>query len=77
MTLVTSALLYAVVCRGGGSMDRDRKRLKKLVRWASYVLDCPLDSIEALGERGDVSQADVNHGQHLSPPAPDCEALSC
>ena len=50
-TLVASALLYAVVCRGGSSMDRDWKRLKKLVRRASSVLDCPLDSLEVLGER--------------------------
>ena len=32
---------------------------------ASSVLDCLLDPIEVVGE------ADVNHGQHLSPPAPD------
>ena len=33
-TVVTSALFYAVACWGGSSMDRDRKRLNKLVRRA-------------------------------------------
>ena len=50
-TVAASALLYAVVCRGGNSTDRDRKRLNKLVRRFSPVLDCILDSIEAMGER--------------------------
>ena len=50
-TVVASALLYAMVCWGGSSTDRDRKRLNKLVRRASSVLDCPLDSIEVVGER--------------------------
>lgn len=50
-TVVASALLYAVVCWGGGSTDRDRKRLNRLVRRAGSVLDCSLDSIEEVGER--------------------------
>lgn len=56
-------IFYAVVCWGGGSTERDRKRLNKLVRRAASVLDCSLDSIE------DVSQADIYHGRPLSPPA--------
>ena len=51
MTLWWHQLLYAVVCWGGSSLCRDRKRLNKLVRRASSVLDCPLDLIEVVGER--------------------------
>ena len=40
-----------VVCWGGSSTDRDRKRLNKLVRRASSILDCPLESTESVGER--------------------------
>ena len=50
-SVVASALLYAVVCLEGSSLDRDRRRLNKLVRRASSVLDCPLDSLEVVGER--------------------------
>ena len=32
-------------------MDRDRKRLNKLVRTSTSVLDCPLDSKEVMGGR--------------------------
>ena len=32
-------------------LSSDRKRLNKLVRKARYVLDCPLDFIEVVGER--------------------------
>ena len=46
-----SALLNAVVSWGGSSKDRDRKRLNKLVRRASSVLDCLLDSTDVVGER--------------------------
>ena len=42
-TVVASALLNEVVCWGGSSTDRDRKRLNKLVRMDSSVLDWPLD----------------------------------
>ena len=50
-SVVASAIFYAVVCWRGGSTDRDRNRLNKLIRRASSVLDCPLDSIEEVGER--------------------------
>ena len=49
--MVASAIFYAVVCWGCGSSERDRKRLNKLVKRAGSVLDCPLDSIEEVGER--------------------------
>ncbi|CAJ1076393.1 hypothetical protein L3Q82_010059 [Xyrichtys novacula] len=39
-SVVASALFYAVVCWGAGSTERDRKRLNRLVRRASSVLDC-------------------------------------
>ena len=50
-SVMASAIFYAVVCWRGGSTDRDRSRLNKLIRRASSVLDCPLDSIEEVGER--------------------------
>ena len=50
-SVVASAIHYAVVCWKGGSSDRDRSRLNRLIRRASSVLDCPLDSIEVVGER--------------------------
>lgn len=49
--MVGSALLYAVVCSGGSSTDRDRKRRNKLFRRLSSVLGRPLDSMEVVGER--------------------------
>ena len=49
--MVVSAFLYAVVCCGASSTYRDGKRLNKLVGRASSVLDCPLGSIEVVGER--------------------------
>ncbi|KAK3542872.1 hypothetical protein QTP70_006148 [Hemibagrus guttatus] len=50
-TVVASAILCAIVCWVGGSTERDRKRLNKLVRRASSVLGCPLDLVEEVGER--------------------------
>lgn len=49
--MIASAILSTVVCWGGGSMERDKKRLSKLVKRASSVLANPLDSIEEVGER--------------------------
>ena len=40
-----------MVCWGCGSSERDRKRLNKLVKRVGSVLDCPLDSIEEVGEK--------------------------
>ena len=50
-TVVASAIFYAVVCWGGGCTERDRNRLNKLVKRASSVVGCPLDSVEDVGER--------------------------
>ncbi len=44
-------IFYAVVSWGAGSSERDRKRLNKLVKRASSILECPLDPIEEMGER--------------------------
>lgn len=41
----------AIVCWGWGSTDRDRIRLNKMVKRASSVLGCPLDSVEEVVDR--------------------------
>ncbi|KAI3352619.1 hypothetical protein L3Q82_005557 [Scortum barcoo] len=46
-TVVASVVSYAVVCWGGGCSERDKKRLNRLIKRASSVCGCPLDSIEA------------------------------
>lgn len=48
---VASPIFFAVFCCDSGSTDRDKKRLNKLIKRASYVLDCPLDAMEEMGER--------------------------
>ncbi|KAI3377482.1 hypothetical protein L3Q82_008657, partial [Scortum barcoo] len=40
-----------VGCWGGGCSERDKKRLNRLIKRASSVCGCPLDSIEVMGER--------------------------
>ncbi|XP_031172325.2 uncharacterized protein LOC116062024 [Sander lucioperca] len=50
-TEVASAIFYAVVCWEPGSPERDRKRLNRLVKRATSVLACPLDTIEKVRER--------------------------
>ncbi|KAI3361900.1 hypothetical protein L3Q82_002220 [Scortum barcoo] len=40
-----------LVCWGGGCSERDKKRLNRLIKRASSVCGCPLDSIEVMGER--------------------------
>ncbi|KAI3354734.1 hypothetical protein L3Q82_004567 [Scortum barcoo] len=45
-TVVASVVSYAVVCWGGGCSERDKKRLNRLIKRASSVCGCPLDSIE-------------------------------
>lgn len=59
-TVVVSAIFYTAVCWGSGSMDRDRKRLNKLIKRNSSILDCPLDVREE-----DFGQTDVNHRQYI------------
>ncbi|KAI3376491.1 hypothetical protein L3Q82_016455, partial [Scortum barcoo] len=55
-TVVASVVSYAgllcsLVCWGGGCSERDKKRLNRLIKRASSVCGCPLDSIEVMGER--------------------------
>ncbi|KAI3373021.1 hypothetical protein L3Q82_023456, partial [Scortum barcoo] len=49
--VVASVVSYAVVCWGGGCSERDKKRLNRLIKRASSVCGCLLDSIEVMGER--------------------------
>ncbi|TWW77670.1 hypothetical protein D4764_12G0010600 [Takifugu flavidus] len=46
-SVVGSAIFYGIVC--WSSSIRDRKRMDRLVRRASSVLGCPLDSMEVVG----------------------------
>ncbi|TWW59260.1 hypothetical protein D4764_06G0007900 [Takifugu flavidus] len=45
-SVVGSAIFYVIVCWSSSIMDRDRRRMDRLVRRASSVLGCPLDSVE-------------------------------
>ena len=47
---VASVLFYAAVCWGGSMMDKDAKRLNKLVKKAGSVLGESLDSLESVVE---------------------------
>ena len=48
---VASVLFYAAVCWGGSVMDKDAKRLNKLVKKAGSVLGERPDSLESVVER--------------------------
>ncbi|TWW72645.1 hypothetical protein D4764_15G0000390 [Takifugu flavidus] len=48
-SVVGSAIFYGIVCWSISITDRDRKRMDRLVRRASSVLGCPLDSVEVVG----------------------------
>ncbi|TWW64349.1 Acetylcholine receptor subunit delta [Takifugu flavidus] len=48
-SVVGSAIFYGIVCWSSSIMDRDRKRMDRLVRRTSSVLGCPLDSVEVVG----------------------------
>ncbi|KAI3364710.1 hypothetical protein L3Q82_011478 [Scortum barcoo] len=74
-TVVASVVSYAVVCWGGGCSERDKKRLNRLIKRASSVCGCPLDSIEVMGERRALAKTVHHHGQHLPPSASDCGGL--
>ena len=50
-SMAASAIHYVVICWRVASSNQDRKRLNKLVRRASSVLGCPLDSVEEVGEK--------------------------
>ncbi|KAI3358530.1 hypothetical protein L3Q82_014948, partial [Scortum barcoo] len=67
-TVVASVVSYAVVCWGGGCSERDKKRLNRLIKRASSVCGCPLDSIEVMGERRALAKLsifmDTSHPLH-------------
>ncbi|KAK3524818.1 hypothetical protein QTP86_007594 [Hemibagrus guttatus] len=44
-TVVASTILYTIVCWVGGSTERDRKRMNKLVSRASSVLGYPVEEV--------------------------------
>ncbi|KAI3357059.1 hypothetical protein L3Q82_015437 [Scortum barcoo] len=54
-SVVASAIFYGstpmIVCWASSITDRDRRRMDRLVRRASSVLGCPLDSVEVVGNR--------------------------
>ncbi|KAI3368911.1 hypothetical protein L3Q82_025427 [Scortum barcoo] len=74
-TVVASVVSYAVVCWGGVCSERDKKRLNRLIKRASSVCGCPLDSIEVMGERRALAKLSTIIGQHLPPSASDCGGL--
>lgn len=50
-TDAASAIFIGVFCWNSSISTADRKRLNKLIRTASSVLGCPLDSVQVVGER--------------------------
>ena len=48
--LVASAIFYGVVCWSSSISAADRRRLDKLIKKASCILGCPLDSVQVVGE---------------------------
>ncbi|TWW76569.1 hypothetical protein D4764_13G0012310 [Takifugu flavidus] len=48
-SVVGSAIFHGIVCWSSSIMVRDRRRMDRLVRRASSVLGCPLDSVEIVG----------------------------
>ncbi|KAI3369406.1 hypothetical protein L3Q82_007480 [Scortum barcoo] len=52
-SVVASAIFYGIVCWASSITDRDRRRMDRLVRRASSVLGCPLDSVEVVGNEED------------------------
>ncbi|TWW62632.1 hypothetical protein D4764_04G0012790 [Takifugu flavidus] len=48
-SVVGSAIFYGIVCWSSSITDRYRKRMDRLVRRASSVLECPLDLVEVVG----------------------------
>ena len=50
-SVVASAIFFGVACWGSSISTADRKRLNKLIRRASSVLGCPLDTVEVVGDR--------------------------
>lgn len=49
--MVASAIHYGIACWSGSISARDRERLDQLVRRASSVLGCSLDTLQEVGNR--------------------------
>ncbi|KAI3377736.1 hypothetical protein L3Q82_008883, partial [Scortum barcoo] len=71
----TDSLYKKVVCWGGGCSERDKKRLNRLIKRASSVCGCPLDSIEVMGERRALAKLSTIMDNNLPPSASDCGGL--
>ncbi|KAI3351115.1 hypothetical protein L3Q82_005680 [Scortum barcoo] len=65
-SVVASAIFYGIVCWASSITDRDRRRMDRLVRRASSVLGCPLDSVEVVGNRGMMAKCHPCY-QHVHP----------
>ena len=48
--MVASAIFFGVVCWNSSITAADRKRLNKLIKRASSVLGCSLDTVEVVGD---------------------------
>ncbi|KAI3372927.1 hypothetical protein L3Q82_023379, partial [Scortum barcoo] len=67
-SVVASAIFYGIVCWASSSItDRDRRRMDRLVRRASSVLGCPLDSVEVMGNRRMMAKLSSLLNQHVPP----------
>ncbi|KAI3374145.1 hypothetical protein L3Q82_006004 [Scortum barcoo] len=64
-----------LVCWGGGCSERDKKRLNRLIKRASSVCGCPLDSIEVMGERRALAKLSTIMDNTSHPSASDCGGL--
>ncbi|KAI3358300.1 hypothetical protein L3Q82_014677 [Scortum barcoo] len=67
-SVVASAIFYGIVCWASSITDRDRRRMDRLVRRASSVLGCPLDSVEVVGNgRRMMAKLSSLLNQHVPP----------
>lgn len=51
-SVVESGLRYAAVCWGSSQMDKDRRQLDKLIKWAGSVVGRGLDNVGAVVKGG-------------------------
>ncbi|TWW81235.1 hypothetical protein D4764_01G0010500 [Takifugu flavidus] len=68
-SVVGSAIFYGIVC--WSRSIRDRKRMDRLVRRASSVLGCPLDSVEVVGNGRMMAKLSSCHVEQHVPPLQD------
>ncbi|KAI3360667.1 hypothetical protein L3Q82_002533 [Scortum barcoo] len=66
-SVVASAIFYGIVCWASSITDRDRRRMDRLVRRASSVLGCPLDSVEVVGNGRMMAKLSSLLNQHVPP----------